>query len=608
MSFVRLFTRIRFQPPRVHPRWANLRFRRSAHLMAILKPIGAVTVIVGAVAFTSQKVIHNDDKLQAIQLDNEKLVPDASEDTFEMGLYRASERELQDTKEQRRKELASRKYVGFLFRIKFFIDDYVVESLVTLGRFCELAVLFLPVCLSYPMVYFGKMNHKRERSGALIWYKMVRISAEAAGASFIKLGQWAASRTDIFSQGLCDELSRLHSNARSHSYEATRKIIREEFGGLEIEDLFDEFYPTPIGTGAIAQVYLAQVNDNFAHRFIDEKYNSHNSLVAIKVEHPHVRSGIERDLRIMGFFARVIDWLPTMEWLSLPDEVDQFALMMRLQLDMRIEAHNLDKFRKNFAKMNDIKFPAPWFSSRKILIEERIEGVGMDRILKLKRNPMSKQISDKIVDSFLKMMILDNFVHADLHPGNMFVRFVKMRERRIMSTESETDELMTELDGKKLTDEEYTTNLEKLYDEGYRPQVCFIDAGLVTELNDRNRYNFLSLFTALSQFDGYKAGELMIERSRTPETVINPEIFKFKVEKLVDQVRKRTFTLGSISVGDILEQMLSMVRVHHVRMEGDFVTVIVAILLLEGIGRQLDPDLDLFARCVYGWYFGIPTY
>ncbi|KAF6013677.1 hypothetical protein HII12_001659, partial [Brettanomyces bruxellensis] len=108
-------------------------------------------------------------------------------------------------------------------------------------------------------------------------------------------------------------------------------------------------------------------------------------------------------------------------------------------------------------------------------------------------------------------------------------------------------------------------------------------------------------------FDGYRAGELMIERSKTPETAINTELFKYKVEKLVDQVRKRTFTLGSISIGDILEQMLSMVRLHHVRMEGDFVTVIVAILLLEGIGRQLDPDLDLFARCVFAWYFGVPT-
>ena len=104
-----------------------------------------------------------------------------------------------------------------------------------------------------------------------------------------------------------------------------------------------------------------------------------------------------------------------------------------------------------------------------------------------------------------------------------------------------------------------------------------------------------------THLDVYKrqAGELMIERSRTPETAIDKELFAFKVEKLVDKVKQRTFTLGTVSIGDLLDQMLSMVRSHHVRMESDFVSVVVAILLLEGIGRQLDPNLDLFERFVF---------
>ncbi|KAM9931190.1 hypothetical protein OXX80_009156, partial [Metschnikowia pulcherrima] len=137
--------------------------------------------------------------------------------------------------------------------------------------------------------------------------------------------------------------------------------------------------------------------------------------------------------------------------------------------------------------------------------------------------------------------------------------------------------------------------LESLYESGYHAEICFLDVGLITELNHDDRINFIDLFKALSEFDGYKAGELMAERSRTPETVINKEIFALKVEKLVDRMKERTFTLGNISIGDLLDQVLSMVRSHHVRMEGDFITVIVAILLLEGIGRQLDPQLDLFA-------------
>ncbi|VEU20158.1 DEKNAAC101052 [Brettanomyces naardenensis] len=582
-------------------------------------------VVVAASTYLSIKQIFNEsdpsvDAARSSRFDigQSPLIPDPEGDTFEQGLYLASQRELEDGKSQHRADQMSRKYLGIVFRIAYLVDDYIWEPLVTFGRFCQLTVLFLPVVVVYPIVFFGRLNKNGDRTGALRWYKLVRLAAEAAGASFIKLGQWAASRTDIFSRGMCDELSNLHSNAKSHSFSATRRIIREEFKGLEIEDLFDEFYPTPVGTGAIAQVYLAKLNSSFVRNFVgreDEEEgdsSSHNSLVAVKVEHPKVRQRIERDLKIMKFFARAIDILPNMEWLSFPQEVDQFSIIMRLQLDMRIEAQNLHKFIDNFESHPEVRFPVPRFSSRRVLIEERIQGIGMNKVLELHRNygkRMSKMISDNVVDAFLKMLILDNFIHADLHPGNIFVRFVKKSAngKKVLSSEFETDELMQELAKLSDEDDKLALKLDELYQSNYRPQVCFIDAGLVTELNDRNRYNFISLFNALSQFDGYKAGELMIERSKTPETAIDADMFKYKVEKLVDRVRQRTFTLGSISIGDILEQMLSMVRVHHVRMEGDFVTVVVAILLLEGIGRQLDPDLDLFARCVYAWYFGVPT-
>ena len=587
---------------------------------------GLTATLVCIMVISNTKNIMNDNKMDQNNLEwgtqnlNNINADDNNDgDTFEMELYNASNREYEQEIKAKREKEVSRKYVGILLRIRYLVQDYILEPLITLSRLCELTILFFPVILSYPIVFFGHRNRKGEHAGALRWYKFVRIAAETAGASFIKLGQWAASRTDIFSSGLCDELSKLHSNARSHSFAATKKLIKQEFNGMNVDDLFDEIYPIPIGTGAIAQVYLAKVSSRFVTDYIrpmhigEQGEGAHDKFVAVKVEHPGARMSIERDLKIMKFFANFISCLPTMEWLSLPQEVDQFAMMMRLQLDMRIEAKNLERFRKNFKKSLDVKFPVPWFSSRRVLIEERVQGIGMSRVLELKRlnnKHMSKQVSDVIVDSFLKMLILDNFVHADLHAGNMIIRFVRMSSngKKILSNEEETDRLMSELSQNKY--EENATlekKLEEMYEENYRPQVCFIDTGLITELNDRNRYNFLSLFNALSQFDGYRAGELMIERSKTPETAINTELFKYKVEKLVDQVRKRTFTLGSISIGDILEQMLSMVRLHHVRMEGDFVTVIVAILLLEGIGRQLDPDLDLFARCVFAWYFGVPT-
>lgn len=88
----------------------------------------------------------------------------------------------------------------------------------------------------------------------------------------------------------------------------------------------------------------------------------------------------------------------------------------------------------------------------------------------------------------------------------------------------------------------------------------------------------------------------MIERCRQPEVVIDPEVFALKMQHLVLGVKSSTFALGNVKIGDVLHQVFTMVRGHHVRMEGDFVNVLISILLLEGIGRSLDPDLDLFKR------------
>jgi aarF domain-containing kinase len=144
----------------------------------------------------------------------------------------------------------------------------------------------------------------------------------------------------------------------------------------------------------------------------------------------------------------------------------------------------------------------------------------------------------------------------------------------------------------------WTAELAALDAEGYRPQLVFIDAGLVTELNSTNRRNFLDLFRAIAEFDGYRAGQLMISRSQSPSTVLDKEVFALKMQHLVLTVKSRTLALGNISFGDILSEVLSMVRTHHVRMEGDFVNVVLSMLLLEGIGRSLDPRMDLLKRYV----------
>lgn len=513
---------------------------------------------------------------------NEKLESDPQAETYEMGLYSTSQNELKTERERKKKG-----HFGWLYSFKLYLQKYLWEPIVTFGRFVELMLLFSPVILALPICYFGRRDaESSERSGTILWYKYIKFTAEMAGASFIKLGQWAASRHDIFPEQLCKELGNLHSDAKPHPFHATRKSLETAFS-RKLEDVFEEFIEKPLGCGAIAQVYLGKVRSDLVKE---------SPWVAVKVLHPNVEATIERDLRLMRIFASAINALPTMEWLSLPQEVEQFSLLMKLQLDLRIEGMNLEKFTHNFANKKDIRFPKAYMdlTSRKVLVEEYIHGVPMSKLLALSSNfgkGLSKEVSDKGLDAFLQMLILDNFVHADLHPGNIMVRF-----HRPHSSCEESNKLVDSL--VQLDNDALQVKLDELQKNGYKAKICFFDAGIVTELNEKNRVNFIELFNALSEFDGYLAGELMVEKSRTPNTVIDREVFALKVEKLVDQIKQRTFTLGSVSIGDLLDKVLKIVRTHHVRMEGDFITVIVAILLIEGIGRRLDPDLDLFARFV----------
>jgi aarF domain-containing kinase len=210
------------------------------------------------------------------------------------------------------------------------------------------------------------------------------------------------------------------------------------------------------------------------------------------------------------------------------------------------------------------------------------------------------------------MLLLDNFVHADLHPGNILVKFYKPTTgfilRSIISSifnseppidpvkTSEADEIVTRLNHlyKHGTPSDWTSALNHLQEEGYQPELVFLDAGLVTTLSENNRRNFLELFRSIALFDGYTAGQLMISRSSAPQLAIDPETFALKMQHLVLSVKAKTFSLGQIRISDVLTQVLRFVREHHVKMEGDFVNTVISVLLLEGIGRQLDPDMDLF--------------
>ncbi|KAL4888544.1 ABC1 family-domain-containing protein [Aspergillus ambiguus] len=554
---------------------------------------------------------------------------DGGEKTGEMQMLEVSRQEIRKTVAEDARGLTRVGQTLFVFWYY-----YIYDPIATGFRFVHLAVVFLPVILTIPAVWLGRrvQDRKGVRTGTLWWYRFLVRSMERAGPAFIKLGQWAASRTDIFPPEMCQIMSSLHSHAPAHSLRDTKKTIVKAFNGIPFDDIFEEFYEEPLGVGAIAQVYKAKLKPNLAEadstvltaepRSLRERVRKNvdvlvkssprrvpSSYVAVKVLHPKVERVIRRDLRIMRLFASLINAIPTMHWLSLPDEVHQFGEMMKLQLDLRIEATNLAKFREKFKSRSTAWFPFPYidYTTREVLVEEFAHGIPLSTFLEVGGGEYQQEIASEGLDAFLHMLLIDNFVHADLHPGNIMVRFYQPSELDISlrkptrasdaPTAAEvdvTETILSRLRPHAHDAQAWEKALNQLNSEGYRPQLIFIDTGLVTELNNTNRTNFLDLFRAVAEFDGYRAGQLMVERCRQPDEVIDQEVFAERMGNLVLSVKSRTFALGNVKIGDILSKVLSMVRAHHVRLEGDFVNVVISILLLEGIGRSLDPDLDLF--------------
>ncbi|GAA5955502.1 hypothetical protein JCM8115_006772 [Rhodotorula mucilaginosa] len=537
----------------------------------------------------------------------------------------------------------------FVRNVRHLIREYLVEPVSTGLRFLQLAIIFLPVLLSAPILCLelvddsrdrrrGRPPRTKERRTTRWWYYLLVHQMEMAGPTFIKLAQWAGSRTDLFPAELCNLFGKLHSQGKPHSFRYTKRVIERAFG-LPFERIFVEFRETPLGIGAIAQVYKAVLNpdllpeDYLALKHTDDpaptarlsrtiapmpddKRPKHvpGATVAIKVLHPRVEKQIGRDLKIMMFFAKALNALPGMEWLSFPEEVQVFGQMMMSQVDLRIEANNLVTFENYFMHRPTVSFPRALkqYTAPRVLIEEFEDAVPLELFLTNGAGPFDHRIANLGLDAFLNMLLIDNFVHSDLHPGNIMVKWFKPSTRNMLASlwaglrdtpepdaADVTDnthgvEIVHRLRSLKHDKQAWLAELDRLEDEGYQPEIVFIDTGLVTRLNETNRRNFLDLFTAVASFDGYRAGQLMVERCRAPELVIDEETFALKMQKLVLGVKSQTFSLAKIKIADVLSQVLTNVREHHVKMEADFVNTVISILLLEGIGRQLDPEMDLF--------------
>ncbi|KAL5719493.1 hypothetical protein ACHQM5_012260 [Ranunculus cassubicifolius] len=422
----------------------------------------------------------------------------------------------------------------------------VYEGFVLFTRAIYLAFLFSPTIAMAPFAdSFGADFRKR-------WLHLVHVSLEKAGPAFIKWGQWAATRPDLFPRDLCIELSKLHSKAPEHSYAYTKKAIENAFG-RKILDIFDDFEEKPIASGSIAQVHRATLKFQYPGK------KDKPTVVAVKVRHPGVGESIRRDFVIIHYIAKISSYIPTLKWLRLDESVQQFAVFMMSQVDLSREAAQLSRFIYNFRKSRNVTFPRPLYPlvHPAVLVESFEQGESVSRYIddndELTGSDQTKRgLADIGTHALLKMLLEDNFIHADMHPGNILVR----------------------------------ENPRK----NSKPHVIFLDVGMTAELSRNDQTNLRDFFKAVALRDGRSAAECTLRFSRN-QNCPNPDAFIQEVEK--------SFAFWGTKEGDVvhpaecMHQLLEQIRRHKVNIDGNLCTVMVTTLVLEGWQRKLDPKYNI---------------
>ncbi|KAH7675785.1 Cadmium-transporting ATPase protein [Dioscorea alata] len=427
----------------------------------------------------------------------------------------------------------------------------IMDGVLLFFRISFLAILFSPALAMAPFVDMFGIKFRK------MWLRLVHHTLEAAGPAFIKWGQWAATRPDLFPNDLCTELAKLHSKAPSHSFAYSKRSIEKAFN-RKLTDIFENFEETPVASGSIAQVHRASLRFLYPNQRLKKPIE-----VAVKVRHPGVGESIRRDFVIINLVAKISRFIPALNWLRLDESVRQFAVFMMSQVDLAKEAVHLCRFIYNFRKSKNVSFPKPLYPlvHPAVLVETFENGESVSAYLDNPRtnNHIKRGLARIGTDALLKMLLVDNFVHADMHPGNILVRIPQKRR-----------------------------STRKLFTA--KPHVILLDVGMTVELCNSDQLNLLEFFKAVALRDGRTAAECTLRLSKH-QNCPNPQAF---IEDL-----DRMFTFWGTPQGDIfhpvecIQQLLEQVRRHKVNIDGNICTVMVTIMVLEGWQQKLDPNFDI---------------
>lgn len=366
----------------------------------------------------------------------------------------------------------------------------------------------------------------------------LRMAFSELGPSFIKFAQILSSRPDLITTAFADEFKKLQDEVPAFPSETARTLIREELGS-PLPDIFREFENEPVAAASIAQVHNAVLKSG-------EK-------VIVKIQRPNIEEIIETDISILNSITRLmLKYIPESRYFNPEGIVNEFSRSVRKELDFMAEARNAMRFKKNFEGNEDVHIPAVYtdFLTEKVIVMERLEGVSIDDIEGIDALGLDrKEIANKGVNAYFKMIFEDGFFHADPHPGNIFV-----------------------------------------LEDG---RIGLIDFGIVGWLTSELMENIANTFLAVLNKNFDRLVDLYMDLGIvTDEGNIESFRREFKNDLVYLMEPLYDMTISEVDFPAYLEALTKLVIKHGLQLPQDLLLIDKTILILDNIGRQLDPKFN----------------
>ena len=390
-----------------------------------------------------------------------------------------------------------------------------------------------------PIGWLRKLWPTRSRSEPL--GARIRVALEELGPIFVKFGQAVSTRRDLLPLEIANELAKLQDQVPPFATAEVLDILAEAFG-RPADAVFQEFERTPLAAASVAQVHAARMHDG--------------REVVVKVLRPGVHRSVRKDVAVLYAIADLAErYWPDARRLRPREVVQEFEATLARELDLMREAANAAQLRRNFEGSGKLYVPDVYWNycRSNVLTMERIAGVPISDVEELKsRGTNIRRLAENGVEIFFTQVFTHNFFHADMHPGNIFVD---------------------------VTDPD-------------RPRYIAVDFGIVGALSPRDQHYLAANFLAFFKRDYYRVARLHVDSGWVPANTRVTEL-----EAAIRSVCEPIFNkpLKDISFGLVLLRLFQTARQFDMQVQPQLVLLQKTLLNIEGLGRQLYPELDLWA-------------